>query len=382
MTQVAVIIVAAGEGSRAGGEIPKQFQTLGGLRLVDWSARAALGASRVDRVVVVGPQGGAAGVWERWEGADRFGAVVGGATRTASVRAGLAALRESPPDVVLIHDAARPGLSEAIIDRLIDALADADAASPALPVADALKRQEEDRVAGVDRDRLFGVQTPQAFRYEVIAAAYANAEDSAVDDLALLPASARVKLIRGDHRLMKVTFPEDLAQLERMLLVGDVRTGSGFDVHAFCEGEFVTLCGVAVPHEFGLSGHSDADVGWHALTDAILGALALGDIGDHFPPSDDRWKGADSSVFLAHAVQLARESDYRISSADVTLICEAPRVGPHRDAMRSRTAEVLGVELDRVSVKATTTEKLGFTGRKEGIAAQAVVTLMGRRRDV
>jgi 2-C-methyl-D-erythritol 4-phosphate cytidylyltransferase/2-C-methyl-D-erythritol 2,4-cyclodiphosphate synthase len=264
-----------------------------------------------------------------------------------------------------------------MISDLIAALQDADAAAPALKVSDALKRQNQGHVADVDRSNLYRVQTPQAFGFDMISAALATAEDL-VDDLAAIEAmGGTVRLIDGDERLGKITYSDDLKTLERLLmpLNDPPRLGTGFDVHAFEPGDGVVLCGVKIPHDKKLAGHSDADVAWHALTDAILGAAALGDIGDHFPPSDPQWRGVDSSVFLHHAVDIARKAGWALSSCDITVICEAPKVKPHREAMRQATADVTGLALDAVSVKATTTEGLGFTGRKEGIAAQASAVL-------
>lgn len=381
-SRIAVVIVAGGAGERAGGSLPKQFQELGGLSMVRWSLDACAASPQVSRVVLVLSEGGIDALEGELKGLEGVSLVTGGSDRSASVRAGLAALQHDPPEFVLIHDAARPGLSVEVITNLVEALKDADASAPALRVVDALKRMSGERATTVEREGLMRVQTPQAFRYELIAAAYENAAVSGVDDLAMVEDSARVRLIEGDQRLMKVTYPDDWDVAERLLVTQDVRVGSGYDVHAFTTGDHVTLCGVRVAHDKKLAGHSDADAGWHALTDAILGAMAEGDIGDHFPPSDPQWKGADSRVFLTHAVALAAARGYRIGNADITLICEAPKIGPHREAMRVATAEALGVAIDRVSVKATTTEKLGFTGRSEGIAAQASVTLVGRVRDV
>ncbi len=301
--------------------------------------------------------------------------VEGGAERTDSVRAGLQALDGRGLRSVLIHDAARPGLSVSVIRELLTALEKADAAAPALPVADALK-DVRSGVRTVDRSGLMRVQTPQAFRFDVIRKAIVSAS-GAVDDLALVEAAgARIELTPGRHELMTITHPEDLAIAEKLLVSqSSMRVGTGFDVHGFVAGDGVTICGVRIPHTKKLEGHSDADVGWHALTDAILGAAALGDIGDHFPPSDPKWKGADSLVFLKHAAKLAADRGFHVVNADITLMCEKPKISPHREAMRAKTAEALAIPQDAVSVKATTTEKLGFLGREEGIAAQAVVLL-------
>ncbi len=376
MTRVAVLIVAGGKGLRAGADAPKQWQPLLGRRVIDWSIDVVSRHPVVTDVVVVASRElGKPGVGQRFVRAEP------GATRTQSVLSGLAAL-DMPEDAkVLIHDAARPGIDAELITALIQALDIADAAAPALAVSDALKRHDEGALTTVDRAGLFRVQTPQAFRFGAIRSALTRSGADLVDDLAAVEAAgARVQLITGSARLTKITFPEDFDMLARLLApTGAPRVGKGFDVHEFEAGDHVTLCGVAIPHSARLKGHSDADAGWHALTDAILGAVALGDIGDHFPPSDPRWKDADSGIFLKHSQVLAESKGYRIDSCDITVICEAPKVKPHREAMRARTAELLGLPLDAVSVKATTTEGLGFTGRREGIAAEAIAVLMPMR---
>jgi 2-C-methyl-D-erythritol 4-phosphate cytidylyltransferase/2-C-methyl-D-erythritol 2,4-cyclodiphosphate synthase len=363
---------------------PKQFLLLRGKPMLAWSVDAFLAHGGIEHVVVVAAPDQVGRVQAMFSGRAGLSVVVGGADRTASVRAGLEALAEHAPDRVLIHDAARPGVSGAVIDELLAALDATDAACPALPMIDAIKeRGPVGELRTVPRNGLWRVQTPQAFRFALALAAYRNGETTQVDDLALIEQSgARVTLTPGRAELMKVTLPEDIGVMERLLAetpMGSEKTrvGQGFDVHAFEPGDAVILCGVPIAHNARLKGHSDADAAWHALTDAILGALALGDIGDHFPPSDPQWKGVASIVFLEHAVKLASERGYRIANADITIICEAPKISPHREAMRARTAEAMGVPLDQVSVKATTTEKLGFTGRKEGIAVQAVVMLAG-----
>lgn len=305
--------------------------------------------------------------------------VEGGASRTESVRAGLGA---ASAETILIHDAARPGLTPGTVTALRGALeSGAEAVAPALPIADSLRRADAEGRAQDDvaRAGLMRVQTPQAFPTALIRAAYEAAGPDAVftDDLSVAIAhGAKARLIGGDPRLMKYTYPEDRLMLEALL--GGARApcvGAGFDAHRFGDGDSVTLCGVRIAHNKGLVGHSDADAGWHALVDAILGALGQGDIGAHFPPSDPKWKGADSEKFLRHARALSDAAGARIVHVDITLICERPKIGPHRDAMRVRTAEVLGLPLDRVSIKATTTERMGFTGREEGLAAQATATL-------
>lgn len=375
---IGALIVAAGAGERAGGALPKQFQLLAGKPVLLWSVETLANAG-VDRIVVaVGAD--QEELARAAAGDHQVTLITGGATRTASVRAGLAALGDV--DIVLIHDAARPGLTSDVTKRLIETIeAGAGGAAPALRLSDSLRRVDaSNRMIGeVERDGLVRVQTPQAFRGAVIRAAYAAlpADASVSDDLAVARAAgADIRLIGGDERLMKLTYAGDFAVLER--LMSDARitcVGSGFDAHRFGPGDHVMLCGVKIAHDKGLLGHSDADAGWHALVDAILGALGQGDIGAHFPPSDPQWKGADSETFLRHAAALARAAGADLQHVDITLICERPKIGPHRDAMRARTGEVLGLPLPRVSIKATTTEQMGFTGRGEGLAAQATATL-------
>ena len=299
----------------------------------------------------------------------------GGATRQESVRLGLEQLAHAAPAQVLIHDAARPLLTAELIDRVLDGLAGAPGSCPALPVVDSLRRGGDCIEGEVPRDGLWRVQTPQGFDFALIRAAHAAATEGATDDAEVLRAAGHaVRLVPGDEKAMKVTLPQDFETAERMLDWVTL-SGSGYDVHKFGPGDHVWLCGVPVPHSHGLIGHSDADVGLHALTDAILGALGDGDIGTHFPPSDPQWKGASSDRFLAHAANLVAAAGGRILHVDVTLICEAPKVGPHRPAMLARLAEILHDHGPRISVKATTTEGLGFTGRREGLAAQALATI-------
>ncbi|WP_084418917.1 bifunctional 2-C-methyl-D-erythritol 4-phosphate cytidylyltransferase/2-C-methyl-D-erythritol 2,4-cyclodiphosphate synthase [Henriciella litoralis] len=377
--KVHAIIVAAGSGTRAGSSMPKQFQMLAGKPVLRWSLEALNSHRAIDSICLVLPDGTAADDLTAGLQQQPILLATGGVTRSDSVLNGLRAIPgSSDQDIVMIHDAARPGLSHAVIDLLIDALSRKDAAAPALPVVDALKRNSSDGITAVDRTSLFRIQTPQAFRFASIFEALENGASDHVDDLAAIESiGCSIELVKGDEQLSKITYPEDFGRISRLMFDDrmEFRTGSGFDVHAFEPGDHVTLCGVSIPHGSGLAGHSDADVGWHALTDAIFGALALGDLGDHFPPSDQKWKNADSSVFLLHAVDLAKAQGWTIGNCDITLICEAPKVKPHRLAMRERTAELIGVDVDRVSLKATTTEGLGFTGRREGIAAQAVVLL-------
>ncbi|WP_048861278.1 2-C-methyl-D-erythritol 2,4-cyclodiphosphate synthase, partial [Acidisphaera rubrifaciens] len=305
--------------------------------------------------------------------------VAGGATRQESVRRGLAALAEHAPDIVLVHDGARPVVPPGTVAALREALGRHDGAIPAVPVADTLKRAEGGMIAAtVPREGLFRAQTPQAFRYNLLAALHATHPDGATDDAALLEAAGHaVALVAGHEDNIKLTYPEDRVRLER-ILAGHLlpRVGSGFDVHAFADDRPLVLCSITVPHGRGLAGHSDADVGLHALCDAIYGALAEGDIGRHFPPSEAAWKDADSARFLRHAAERIAARGGVLANADVTLICERPKITPHAPAMRARLAELLGVEIGRISVKATTTERLGFTGREEGIAAQATATVL------
>lgn len=373
--QIAAIIVAAGSGNRAGGAVPKQLRKLGGRPVLAWSLEAFRTHPRIDSIVLVVPPGEETAFAEQFPGADAY--VAGGMDRQSSVTHGLAApCLANGITHVMVHDAARPGLDHNTLDRLIEALAEHDGAAPALPVVDALKRQGEGTVEDVDRTGLYRVQTPQAFRIDILRKALAEAPAGLVDDLAATRhLGASLTLVEGSERLAKITYPEDFDRMQRLLCPPVPRMGSGFDVHGFEPGDHVTLCGVDIPHAAKLQGHSDADVGWHALTDAILGALGLGDIGDHFPPSDEKWRGTPSHIFLAEAMRLARSEGYELGNCDITLICEAPKVKPHREAMRARTAEVLGVDIGQVSIKATTTEGLGFTGRREGIAAQATAVL-------
>lgn len=367
------LVVAAGTGTRAGGALPKQYRRLGGLSVVGHALERLSRHQRIDGVTVVIGQGQEALFAEATVELGPFPTVTGGAIRQQSVRNGLAAINT---ERVLIHDAARPFVPAAVIDRLLAALDGADAAVPVLPVVDTVAEADGTLGEVVPRDRLRRVQTPQAFRTAAIRDAHARwAGDAASDDAQVARAAGyRVATVAGDRRLEKLTHAEDFAGWARRL--PDVRTGNGYDVHRFAAGDHVWLCGVRVPHEGGLAGHSDADVGLHALTDAILGAIGAGDIGEHFPPSDPQWKGASSDRFLAHACDLAAARGGRVGHADVTLICEAPRIGPHKAAMRARVAEILRLTEDRVSVKATTTEGLGFAGRREGIAAQATATVV------
>lgn len=369
----AAIITAAGRGLRAGGDLPKQWQMLAGQPVV---AHALAAFAGMPRVLTVHPDDQAM--------AEALGLdikiVQGGATRSASVRNALEALAGQGVSNVLIHDGARPLVPAAVIARVIAALDQTAGAAPALPVSDALWRGADGRVAGTqDRSGLYRAQTPQGFRFDAILAAHRAHPGDAADDVAVARAAGLdVAIVAGDEDNLKLTFPDDFARAEAILKGRrmDLRVGNGFDVHAFCDGDGVWLCGVKVPHGKALLGHSDADVGMHALTDAIYGALAEGDIGRHFPPSDPQWKGAASEIFLRHAIRLARAKGFQLANCDVTLICERPKVGPHAEAMRAALAAILQVDLERVSVKATTSERLGFTGREEGIAAMATAALV------
>ncbi|WP_170432364.1 bifunctional 2-C-methyl-D-erythritol 4-phosphate cytidylyltransferase/2-C-methyl-D-erythritol 2,4-cyclodiphosphate synthase [Ruegeria arenilitoris] len=371
----AAIIVAAGRGLRAGGGLPKQWRPLAGRRVADWTIERI--KAQVPLVVLVlSPDDP-----EAWaEFADR-GLILapGGTDRAESVRNGLQALADRGVSKVLIHDVARPCVSARVIGDVLATLDTHAAAAPGLAVTDALWTGENDQVTGTrDRASLFAAQTPQGFRYDAIVAAHAAHPGGAADDVEVARAAGiDVAIVPGDADNLKITRPEDFARAERILRSDmDVRLGNGYDVHRFGPGDHVILCGVEVPHDRGLQGHSDADVGMHAVTDAIYGALAQGDIGKHFPPSDPQWKGAASEIFLRHAVDLAARMGFRISNVDCTLVCEYPKISPHALAMRQKMSEFMGLEVDRVSIKATTSERLGFTGRKEGIAAIATACLV------
>jgi len=371
----AALIVAAGKGERAGGGTPKQWRPLAGKRVIDHTIARFRASDVVDSIVVVVSDGDR----HHWETLKGVQLVTGGADRSGSVRNGLLALQGSGVSRVLIHDAARACVPVALINTVAAALDAHPAAAPGLLVTDALWTGADNTVTGTqDRSGLFAAQTPQGFHFDAILAAHLTANHAAADDVELARAAGLpVAIVPGAADNLKITSPEDFDRANRILGAEmDIRTGTGFDVHRFGPGDHVTLCGVAVPHDRGLQGHSDADVGMHAVTDAIYGALAQGDIGRHFPPSDPQWKGADSAVFLRHAVEMATDAGYRISNIDCTLICEFPKIGPHATVMQARMAEIMGMNPDRVSVKATTSEKLGFTGRGEGIAAQAIATLM------
>jgi len=386
--RVAAIVVAAGRGLRAGGDVPKQYRMMGGEPVIRPSLARFASHPSIEAVQpVIHPDDAA------MFGAATVGltvlpnvlpAVHGGTTRQGSVRAGMEALAALAPEIVLVHDAARPFLSEALVTRAITAGLASGAAVPAIAVADTVKKIDAAGtvVATIDRSDLRMVQTPQAFRFALLLDAHRRAHaaqrDDFTDDAALAEwAGHRVTVFDGESSNVKLTTSDDFQRAEalRAATLGDVRTGNGFDVHAFADGDHVTLGGVRIAHSRGVTGHSDADVALHALVDAILGALAEGDIGVHFPPSDPQWKGASSDRFLAFACERVRARGGMIAHLDVTVVCEAPRVSPHRDAMRARIAAIAGIAVERVAVKATTSEKLGFTGRREGIVAMATATV-------
>ena len=384
MSACIALVVAAGRGTRLGGERPKQYRTLGGQALLRHSVERLAAHPRIDRVRVVYHPADQDLYDAAVAGLDILPPVPGGAARQDSARLGLESLESLAPSRVLIHDAARPFVDQIVIDRVLDALEQAPGAIPALPVADTVKRGENGVVTDtLDRTALWRVQTPQGFDYRAILAAHrAVIGMELTDDAAVAErAGLTVRLVEGAESNFKVTTTDDFERAEKLTSgggdyrSGDYRSGQGFDVHAFGPGDHVWLCGLKIPHSQGLIGHSDADVGLHALTDAILGALGAGDIGMHFPPSDPKWRGAPSHLFLRHAADLVAQAKGRIVHVDVTMMCEAPRIGPHREAMVAKIAEILGLPANRVSVKATTTEKLGFLGRSEGMAAQAIATL-------
>ena len=377
LPEFAAIVVAAGKGLRAGHDVPKQFVTWRGKPVVRHSVKALRDAGATQVVVAI-PREFEPLARKSLHGLDLVTLTHGGVSRQESVALALDAISANAQRV-LIHDAARPDLPLGVVRRLLDALTKHEGAIPVLPVVDSIAVADGDIMSGTAaREDLRRVQTPQAFRFGAILSAHWawQGEKNAGDDAQVLRAAGgTVALVEGDERLHKLTFAEDFVKLSSPL---PFRTGTGFDVHRLEEGEDLWLCGLKIDHTHGLAGHSDADVALHAVVDAVLGACGQGDIGQHFPPSDERWRGAPSSRFVEHAVHLAQEAGYTLGNVDLAIICEAPKIGPHRDAMRARLAELLGVEEGAVNVKATTTERLGFTGRGEGIAAQAVATLVAR----
>ena len=381
MTRIAALIVAAGKGERAGGGTPKQYREIRGRAVLARSVSAFLSSQRITEVVVCIRDGDRARYASVAPDDNRMRPpVIGAASRAGTVRAGLEVLAEDPPDFVLIHDAARPFVTSKTIEAVIDALSVHQGAFAATPVFDSLRVIENGEYARpLPRDGVWRAETPQGFKFGDILDAHRNLDDvEATDDVEIARrAGMRVKAVASDGDNFKITAPEDFTKAERRLseMLPDIRVGHGFDVHAFDEGDAVVLCGVAIPHDRSLNGHSDADVAMHALTDAIFGAIAEGDIGRWFPPSDPRWKGAASSIFLAKAVERVRDRGGELANADVTIICERPKVGPHAEAMAAELARILDIAAERINVKATTSERLGFTGREEGIAAMATATV-------
>jgi 2-C-methyl-D-erythritol 4-phosphate cytidylyltransferase/2-C-methyl-D-erythritol 2,4-cyclodiphosphate synthase len=399
----AAIIVAAGRGTRLGGPVPKQYRSLGGEMVLTRTLRTALACAELDAVLVaIHPEAGEmyAAAVAALDDPRLLPPVHGGAERSDTVRLALEALAARAPEVVLIHDAARPFASPALYSALADHARTGEGAIAAEPVVDALWRETTDvpgamADAPAPRAGLWRAQTPQAFPYGALLAAHRASHHSgdppalppALDDAEVFRrAGGRVRLVPGEPENFKITTSADLARAEdlvaaRRIPVGearmsDIRVGHGFDVHRFCPGDHVTLCGVAIPHDRGLEGHSDADVGLHALADAIYGAIGDGDIGQHFPPSDPQWKGAESHIFLRHAGERIVARGGRVANVDVTLLCERPKIGPHAAAMKARIGELLGLEPDRISIKATTMERMGFVGREEGMGALATATVV------
>ena len=373
--KIIAVIVAAGRGKRAGGVFPKQWQPIMGKPVIKWSVDTFLNNKKINQVVVVYHADDEKLMLQLPN--DVHG-VIGGSTRQESVMAGLNYLKDNPPDFVLIHDAARPCLDQKLLEDCIKAVVSKGAVVPAIACKDTLLRGNKNVIETLNRDEIFRSQTPQCFPYSLILSAHNGMLRTATDDVQLLQSiHHNVAIIAGNEDNIKITEPEDFIRAERILRgTTKMRVGNGFDVHKFGPGSFVKLCGVTIENSSALIGHSDADVGMHAVTDAIYGALARGDIGQHFPSSDPKWKGADSQIFLKHAIKLAFDIGYQIENIDCTLICEFPKIYPHAGKMCIKMAEIMGLKVDQVSIKATTSEKLGFTGRGEGIASIATVTLM------
>ena len=378
---VAVIIVAAGRGHRASKDLPKQYEMILRKTTLYHTVKLFISCNAINSILCVIHPDDQALYKKAIAPFTILSPVHGGSTRQDSVYCGLKALESSAPDIVLIHDAARPFIDPNIIHTLIKTITDGEkAALPALPVVDSLKTADDDYVTGAaSRDGLYTAQTPQAFNYSTILKAHAAAQGQELtDDVAVAAASGiKTKIIAGSEAAFKITHREDFKKAEQYLMMqmNDIRAGKGYDVHKFEDGDHVWLCGVKIPHTMSLKGHSDADVAMHALTDALYGAMAEGDIGRHFPPTESKWKGAASDIFLKHAAGMVSDRGGMIANVDLTIICEAPKIGPHSDAMRARLANIMDIDISRVSVKATTTEKLGFTGRGEGIAAEAIATV-------
>ena len=393
MARIAVIIVAAGRGHRFGGDMPKQYLEVHQQPLVRHAVQVFLDHSAIDFILPVIHPDDADILANALDGLDYLEPVAGGAARQDSVRNGLEALASSAPDYVLVHDAARPMVAPALIDRVIEALQDTPGVIPGIAVVDTLKRADDAGIIAdsVSRDGLWRAQTPQGFKYADLLAAHRSAiGQELTDDAAVMEASGhRIAVVLGDEDNIKVTTPDDLMRMEEIMSDDSAqakpvrspsfRIGSGYDVHKLGPGDHVTLCGVEIASERALIGHSDADVALHAVTDAVFGAIADGDIGSHFPPTNSQWRGASSDQFLAYACERMRERGFELSNIDLTIICEKPKIGPHRDAMRARLAEIAQIDVSCVSVKATTTERLGFTGRGEGIAAEAVIIIENLR---
>ncbi|MCW8915584.1 MAG: bifunctional 2-C-methyl-D-erythritol 4-phosphate cytidylyltransferase/2-C-methyl-D-erythritol 2,4-cyclodiphosphate synthase [Magnetovibrio sp.] len=379
MAKTVALVVAAGRGRRFGGDLPKQYAPLNGQAVLRHTVQCLTAMDGIDAVrCVIHPDD-----HDLYDGATQglelLAPVNGGATRQDSVRLGLQSLQDDNVELVLIHDAARPFVSQTLIDGVLEALNHHSGAIPALMVTDTLKRGQDGLITDTtSRDGLYRAQTPQGFHFDAILKAHENlAGEELTDDAQLFERTGlNIALSLGTEDNFKITTQEDMMRAERLLShQSEVRTAQGYDVHRFEDGEHVTLCGVKIPHTQGLSGHSDADVALHALTDALLGCIGEGDIGQHFPPSDPQWKGASSDQFATHALDLIQKRDGHIVNVDITIICEAPKIGPHRARMVERVSEILQLSADRVSVKATTTEGLGFCGRKEGIAAQAMASV-------
>lgn len=377
--KVIALIVAAGESRRFGSELPKQYQMLEGKSLLRRSIEAFLRHPEITGVMAAINPTHLDYYQQHTEGLTLLPHTDGGATRQESVAKGLAVLTANAPDYVLIHDAARPNVTAELISRVIAGLKEVPAAIPALPVFDTLKHVEEEQIIGtIERSKVFRAQTPQGFHFKEILEAHEKCADLALTDDSAVAENAGmlIKIVAGSEHNYKITTQEDMRDAKRLLESGyETRVGMGFDTHKITSGSHVHICGVSVDAGFALEGHSDADVGLHALVDAVLGSISEGDIGQHFPPTDPKWQGADSSMFVRHACELLAKRGGKVIHADITLICEHPKISPHREAMRARIAELLAIDVSRVSVKATTTEKMGFTGRSEGIAAQAVATI-------